>query len=528
MKPFVKGDWDGFFALGLDNLLMLLLMSSLCLGVLGFSPDMFFGRVLPATAIGLIIGNVFYARMALKLGRSQNRTDVCALPYGVNLLTIFVFALQVMLPAQNLALADGLDKEAANMIAWHAGLAACFGSGLIETLGSFVAGKLQRITPRAALLSALAGIGVFFIGVDFIFRAYAYPIVGLTTLAVTLLIYFGGVRFRGGLPAGLVILVLGTALSWIFYRGEGGLVPVGSWNTDQLGLRLPLPVIGDLFASLPYMVQFLPIILPMGMINLVLSLQNIESAAAAGDRFEPKPVLLFNGLGTLASSIFGSPFPTTLYIGHPGWKSLGARAGYSTLNAVFISIICFTGSLSLIGFIIPIEAGMVILIWIGIMMGSQAFQATPRAHAPAVVIGLMPALGAFSALLVKNTLRAVGYGSEQPFDPEIATLLQTNAGLFGDGVFALEQGYVYTSMILAAATVFIIERKFKTAGFWFLAGAGLSAIGFVHSYAVGFADVTGSLTPGWKWVIGYTIMAAILFLTPILTVPKDEDAPPPV
>ncbi|MFP4540827.1 MAG: NCS2 family permease, partial [Opitutales bacterium] len=186
MKPLVKGDWDGLFALGLDNLLMLLLMSSLCLGVLGFSPDLFFGRVLPATAIGLVIGNLFYARMALRLARAENRNDVCAMPYGINLLTVFVYVLQVMLPAQGMALADGLDKEAADRLAWHAGLAACLGSGLIEFLGAFIVTRLQRITPRAALLAALAGIGVFFIAMDFVFRSFTYPLVGFTTLAITL------------------------------------------------------------------------------------------------------------------------------------------------------------------------------------------------------------------------------------------------------------------------------------------------------------------------------------------------------
>ena len=62
MKKFVKGDLDGLFALGLDNLIMFLLMSNLCLGLLGFSDALFYGRILPAMAIGLIIGNVFYAR----------------------------------------------------------------------------------------------------------------------------------------------------------------------------------------------------------------------------------------------------------------------------------------------------------------------------------------------------------------------------------------------------------------------------------------------------------------------------------
>ena len=524
MKAVVKGDWDGLFALGLDNLLMLLLMSSLCLGVLGFSPDLFFGQILPATAIGLVIGNLYYARMALRLARQENRRDVCALPYGISLLTVFVFVLQVMLPAQGMALAEGMTKDEADRLAWLAGLAACFGSGLIEFLGAFVVTHLQRVTPRAALLAALAGIGIALIAMDFVFRAYTYPLVGLSTLALVMLVYFGRVKIRGGIPAGLIILVLGTVAAWTFYRGDGGLVPVGTWDTSQLGLHLPIPVIGDLIDALPYLWPFLPVILPMGLINLVLSLQNIEAAAARGDRYAPKPVLMFNGLGTLAAAGFGSPFPTTLYIGHNGWKALGARAGYSTLNAVVISTICFTGSLSLIGFVIPVEAGMAILIWIGIMMGAQAFQTTPKSHAPAIALGLLPALGYFAALVLKNGFRAAGYGSEQPFDAEMIAGAHSAVGLYADGIFALEQGYIYTSMVLAAATVAIIERRFNVAGIWFLAGAALSSIGFIHTYTVGCADVVGSLAPGVKWAVGYLVMAVIMFLAPLFTRPADDDA----
>ncbi len=90
MKQFVKGDLDGFCALGLDNLIMFLLMSNLCFNVLGFSAELFYGRILPAMAVGLIIGNCFYAHQALKLARKENRDDVCAIPYGTNLITIIV------------------------------------------------------------------------------------------------------------------------------------------------------------------------------------------------------------------------------------------------------------------------------------------------------------------------------------------------------------------------------------------------------------------------------------------------------
>ena len=331
MKLFVKGDVDGFFALGLDNMLMLILMSSLCQGFLGFSSELFFSRILPATALGLAVGNIYYARAALKLAARENRTDVCALPYGTSVLTVVAFVFLAMYPVQQVALERGLPKAEADLLAWQAGLIACFGSGLVEFFGAFVATRIKAFTPRAALLSTVAGIGLAFIALDFVFRCYTYPLVGLVTLGLTSLVYFGRVRLKWGLPVGFVIIVVGTAIAWALHFARGSdIVPTGELQRAAIGLKVPVPVLGDLIAALEYLPELLPILAPVGFIHLILSLQNIESAEAAGDRYAVRPALIVNGLGTVTAACFGSPFPTSLYIGHPGWKAIGARVGALT------------------------------------------------------------------------------------------------------------------------------------------------------------------------------------------------------
>jgi len=525
MKPFVKGDLDGFFALGLDSLVCLLLMMGMCLGLLGFSPELFYGKVLPGTAVGLVLGNLFYARQALRLAKATGRDDVCALPYGVNLITIITFSLLVMLPAQQMALADGKTKEEADLIAWQAGMLACFGSGIIEFLGALVIDRVRRITPRAALLSTLAGIGVFFIAMDFLYRAYAYPIVGLTTLGLALIVYYGRVTFKGGVPGGLVILAVGTALAWGTYFGNmASPVSAAGLSFDQIGLRLPMPALGELVSNLPYLVTFLGIIFPMGFINVIVSMQCIESAAAAGDDYPTRPSLMVNGVGSIVSGCFGSPFPTCIYIGHPGWKAIGSRAGYSTLNAIFVSVGVFTGSLSVVAWLIPVEAGMAILIWIGIAMGTQAFTAIPRQHVPAVVVGLMPAIAAYVALVSKHAFWGAGYGlADQPFTEELITNMTVFRGFFAEGVFALEQGYVFTCLIFAATTVAIIERQFRRAAIWLGVAAALTATGLMHSYRILPGDIVSDFHSEWKWVTGYLVMAGLMLVTPYLTKPKPDE-----
>ena len=158
MRLFYRGDLDGFFGLALDNLVQLLLIDTLCRFVLGFPPDLVYGRVLPGAAVSILIGNLFYAVQAKRLAERTGRTDVTALPYGINTVSLIAHVFLVMLPAKALATAAGAADPA--RVAWQAGLVATLCSGLIELAAAFVAERVRKATPRAALLSTLAGIAL--------------------------------------------------------------------------------------------------------------------------------------------------------------------------------------------------------------------------------------------------------------------------------------------------------------------------------------------------------------------------------
>jgi adenine/guanine/hypoxanthine permease len=514
---FVRGDIDGFFGLALDNLVQLLLVDALCRGVLGFSDSLLYGRVLPGVAVSLVVGNVFYAWQAIELARKTGRTDVCALPYGINTVSLFAHVFLVMLPAKLAAAAAG-DPDPAR-VAWHAGLVACFGCGVIELSGAAVADRLRKAAPRAALLSTLAGIALGFISLGFLFRTFARPVVGMVTLGVVLLTYFGKRRFKFGLPGGLVAVVLGTALAWMT-----GVAPRGAAASGMVGFHAPVPVVGDFFHALGegHWLTYVSVIIPMGLFTLVGSLQNIESAEASGDTFPAAPSLAMNGAGTIAASFFGSCFPTTIYIGHPGWKAMGARSGYSVANAVFFTVVAVTGTLGLIAWAVPVEAGMAIVLWIGLVITSQAFEATPREHAPAVVVGLLPGVGAWGALMAKNGLRAAGYGAPggPPFSESIIAAFERTDTYIG-GAFALEQGFIFTSMILAASTVAVIEHRFTHAAIWCWAGSALSLTGLMHGYAFTPGDTVVHLAPALPWALGYGVVGLVFFAARWITEPGE-------
>ncbi len=507
---FVRRDIDGFFGLALDNFIQILLIVNLCQGVLGFPASLIYGRILPGVALSLIVGNFYYAKLAKEQGKQQQRDDITALPYGINTVSLFAYIFLVMLPVKLAATASGASAQQAAEIAWQAGLVACLGSGLIEFAGAWIGEPLRRLAPRAALLSTLGGIAIAFIAIGFLFRTFANPVVGLVPLGVILLTYFGKVRLS--IPGGLLAVILGIALAW----GTGLL----SWDSGKfaatlqpIGFYLPGLWLGKLWSSRSILVEYFSIILPMGLFNLVGSLQNLESAEAAGDSYPATSCLAINGIGTLTAAVCGSCFPTTIYIGHPGWKALGARIGYSILNGIIVGLLCLTGTVAVLAYFVPIEAGMAIVLWIGIAIVAQSFTATPSHHAPAVVVGILPGIAGWGAVIAKNALRAAGLGTpEKPFTPALIQQFRSS-DTYIDGAFALEQGFIFSAMILAGITVYIIERKFRQAAYWSVIAALLSWVGLMHSYRWTVADTVVNL--GWgtgtPWAVGYILLAILFF-----------------
>ena len=213
---FAKRDLDGFFGLAIDNLVQLLLILTLCgtlCGMSGANDYYLYRHILPGAAVSLLIGNLFYAMQAHWVARRERRADVTALPYGINTVSLLVYVFFVMKPTYDRNLGS-LGPAGAVHLAWMMGLIACLGSGILEFAGAFFAERLRRNTPRAALLSTLAGIAITFISMTFALQIWQRPLVAMVPMAIVLMVYFSHVRFPLGIPGGFVAVLLGTALAW--------------------------------------------------------------------------------------------------------------------------------------------------------------------------------------------------------------------------------------------------------------------------------------------------------------------------
>ncbi|MDX6767436.1 MAG: hypothetical protein SFU85_11675 [Candidatus Methylacidiphilales bacterium] len=470
----VRGDWDGFFGLFIDNILQLLLILSLCPLAAGIPATFVVSTILPGAAVSILVGNLFYAWQARRLAEASGRQDVTALPYGINTPSLVAFIFLIMGPVYR--------ESGDPMLAWKAGLAACFLSGLMELGGAFVGDWLRRNTPRAALLASLAGVAVTFIAMGFVFQIFASPAVALIPMLMIVAVYASKSKLPFGIPGGLAAVLVGVLLSWALrWAGYGSSgIPAEASSLSGPAWHLPVWSGSELFSFLggPDGWKYLSIIVPMGLFNVIGSLQCLESAEAAGDRFPTRSSLAVNGLGTLAACLFGSAFPTTIYIGHPGWKNMGARSGYSILNGLVITALCLAGGVGWVLQVVPLEATLGIVLWIGLIILAQAFQETPARHALAVGLGLLPALAAWALLLIETTLRTAG-------TTLTATIDRFGAELYIKGVLSLSQGFLLTSMLLASILVHVIERRFILAAVWCTAAGVLSSLGLIHAYKIG-------------------------------------------
>lgn len=475
--PFwVAGDWNGFFGLFTNVLLNVIVLTGLCLGVVQLPADTVFGRILPALGIALPLGNLFYAYLAWQLGKAEGRSDVTAMPYGPSVPHMFIVVFLIMLPTY-LATKNPI-------LAWQAGLAWCFIIGVIVLLGAFVGPFIRALTPRAAMLGTLAGISVAFISMRPAFQMWETPWIGLACFAIVLISWTANIRMPGGLPGGLVAVLVGTAIGWaVSLAGWSNYVQpaaVGQ-SLQQFGLRIPV-FSSDVWQGLSQVAPLLVTAIPLGIYNFTEGMNNVESASAAGDNYSLRKILLADGVGAVVGSMLGSPFPPAVYIGHPGWKAVGGRIGYSLATGIAMALVCFLGLTALLLALIPLVAILPILLYIGLVIGAQAFQASPAKHAPAVVLALIPNIAEWAKTQIDGALAAAGTSVAQVGLDKLA-----GTGVLYKGLESVGGGSVLAGMVLGAMAVFVIDNRLKTAAAWAFAGAVLAFIGLIHGAQLGWA-----------------------------------------
>ncbi|MBL8021894.1 MAG: hypothetical protein JNM27_19625 [Leptospirales bacterium] len=493
-----SGDWNAFFALFLDNIVNLVLLSGILLGF-GFPREIIFERILPGTALGVLFGDVIYSIMAIRLSRRTGQ-PVTAMPLGLDTPSTIGMAFVVLGPSFLAARGEGMDQAQAGLTAWHVGMAAMIWMGFVKVIFSFLGSKIQRVVPTAALLGSLAGVGITWLAANPLLKIYDMPFVGLMALAVLTfaLIAKHDLPFR--LPGAAVAVVLGVLLYYglgrLGFLSAEGMHPYHGFP-EFSGIRFlpPIPTLAAFTEVFGRVLPYLPVAIPFGLLTIVGGINVTEGARLVGDDFKTRDILLTEAAATLIAGICGGVAQTTPYIGHSAYRQMGARSAYTLFTGLAVGLGAALGIVGFIVDLIPEAAVSPILIFVGLEILALSFRLTPQNHYFALGFALIPAILSFTLIKLQMVIFPV-QGVVAGIQAQLATLPVDKARAIGEGLAgiipphvlkeflvlgALGQGAILTSMIWSATVAYLIDRKFISASVTMIVAAVFTLFGFMHS-----------------------------------------------
>ena len=484
---FGRGDIDAFLGLFGDVFSKIASVIGILYLAGGFPLEIVMGRILPGLAVGSIIGSVIYFVEAYALNKKENRTDVTALPFGISSTQVFAWMVLIMMPIYK---STG-DAE----LAWQVALAGCFIGGFIEIGGAFISTWLKQYIPTTALMGNMAASALVWLALNSFFTAFENPIVAVVPTFLIFVGYRYGKNLLNKIPNTLLVLCVGMILAW----GTGTCSVEGIKEAcTYFEVYAPHMYLGDVVAGISKIVPYLPIIVPLQIANFIATMQSVESASITGDCYPLKKSMVWDGMTTVISAMFGSPFPTSVYYGHPGWKKAGAKSGYSLIMCIpYLG--CFLGIPLIILKIIPYEVIVVLLIFVGITVTTEVVDGLRKEYSIVIFISLFPILAQYMSNFLNDILGALGTSLE-----ETGTKIFMESNITINAIQSLSYGAFASSLLYAIWIAFVYERRFVSASVTALILGGLSAIGFIHAPKLQWLPKIGI-----EYCIVYVSIAAI-------------------
>jgi AGZA family xanthine/uracil permease-like MFS transporter len=511
----VPGDINAFFGLMLDNVVNLAVLAGILVGGFGFPAALVYRRMVPGTAFGVLFGDVVYTIMAIRLARRTGRDDVTAMPLGLDAPSTIGMALTVLGPAYLAAKARMADADAA-IVAWQVGMAAMVMMGLFKLVMSFMGDRIRRAIPEAGLLGSIGGVGIALLGTLQLGTIFSEPVVGMMALGIIVYALVARLRLPFRMPEVLASVLVGAAL----YYGLGALgwlVHPVTHPAASFPLALPVPTLGFLKGMPIAIHDYLPLALPFAVLTVVGGINVTESARLAGDDYSTRDILLTEAVATLIAGVCGGVSQTTPYIGHPAYKAMGGRAGYTLATGLFIGLGGILGYIAFMADALPKPALAPIFVFVALDITTQAYLETPRRHAAAVTLAVMPSVAELVQILLSQVYNGgLMSAAIDPAGTMKATGVMNPDFISTVGVMVLlAHGFILTAMLWGAAAAFLIDRRIKAAAVTLAVCAVLALFGLIHSVTpaggVYLPWTVGSTLP-YQWTAAYLAFAALILL----------------
>jgi AGZA family xanthine/uracil permease-like MFS transporter len=361
---------------------------------------------------------------------------------------------------------------------WHVGVAVLVMVGLFKVACAPLGNAVRRWVPRAGLLGSLAAIALALIAfLPLLNDIASVPLAGFAVLTVILITLVAHRTLPYKIPGALAAVVLGVVLI-LGGRELGDLLGVplvaGAPHGAE-GASLSLPSLSPL-TTLEWdwwrevgrvALVKMPVALPFALATIVGGIDCTESAAAAGDEYDTRAVLLTEGVASVAAGLLGGVIQTTPYIGHPAYKTMGGRAAYTLATALFVGAAGCFGVFGILFEFLPPAAMFPILVFVGLEITAQSFHATPVKHYSALAFAFLPTLAYLAAIPLNQAL-----AGREP-DKDAVVVVQT--------LRCLASGFIVTSLLWAAALAALMDGQLRRSAAYLLFAAVCALFGVIHS-----------------------------------------------
>ena len=523
-----KGDTNSFLTLAFDNLATQLSLVGIISG-LGYTSEFAYEYMMPGVGISLLFGNLYYALQASKVAMKTGNMDTCAQPYGINTPGAIAKCFAVLGAGYAAAQADGYTGLEAMEKGWSIACVANFVGGMVEFLGAFVAPFMINTIPEGALLVPVAGVGITWLGFGPIMHIWSgntsdWPLPAMIPFIMIFIAFFGTDKLFGPLPVMLVACVSGIALYIVFNPAMTAdalenfeiMDPLESgWDRyiDNLeaaldNIEFHAPKMPDYAYGMDYIKDHFGVVFGLATTNFIGTFSCVAAAREGGDTYSPMESMMIDGMGSMLGAAFGSPWGTTIYIGHKTYKKFGATRGYSTLNGLLYCAMGFLGLHAVLDAALPHEILYGVLVCVGFMVVQQCVESVPVRWYPATFIGI--------AVCFCDWMMTFGTSYT--------------------GVATFDQGYIVNSLMLTFLLMMLTDRWYMHAVVVLILMAALTFVGIMHSdqvmidlktenlgikiapdtsIGIDLADPAGGGPSGdgsmgmWKLVFSYVISAGL-------------------
>ncbi|WP_146515140.1 permease [Rubripirellula amarantea] len=463
----------------LDNIAGLILMVGILTFGFGFPIEFAVSAMVPGTALGVLVGDLMFFYLAFRLAKQTGNQEVTAMPLGLDTPSTFGITALVLGASFKQGQAMGLEDIEAAYRTWHIGIWCIVLTGLLKFALAPFTEWVRTIIPRAGLLGSLAAIALVLISFLPLTEILGHPLPGMLALVIVLTTLIARVPLPGNVPGTLGALIVSGTVYYLMCAVPGNAYHfpeplVVEWFPTRWLEAWQFGWLSHFSDALPY----LPIAMPFAIATVVGGIDCTESAASAGDAYDTRTVIGIEGFATLIAGLSGGVIQTTPYIGHPAYKAMGGRAGYTLATALVVGSAGLVGYFAYLNAYIPAPAVYPILVFVGLEITAQSFIATPRRHYAAVAIACLPAL-AFLAINIPNRI----FNDQALRDAGLSATTLADGLLMGNlsTINMLSSGFILTSLLWSWALASAIDRKLDVAAKVFLLAAAFTIVGAMHS-----------------------------------------------